>query len=422
MTSFAVPTPASSLPRPLPSVPVSVPVASFAALGLGDPLLRAVAAAGYATPTPIQAQAIPHLLAGRDLLGCAQTGTGKTAAFALPILERLARQPRRPGRGPRVLVLTPTRELATQIADDFADYGVNGSSKCAVVFGGVGQGHQVQALRHNVDIVVATPGRLLDLMAQGHARFEACEVLVLDEADRMLDMGFIDPIRRILNALPSNRQNLMFSATMPPEIAQLARGFLKNPVNVAVAPVSSTVELITQWVLHVDRGDKRALLREVLRDPKMTRVLVFTRTKRGANKVAEELDRKGVRADAIHGNKSQGARQRALDAFKRGSIRVLVATDIAARGIDVAGVTHVINFELPAEPESYVHRIGRTARAGASGVALSFCEPEERGALRAIERLTRTTVKVVNDHPYSRQRRTNGRGFDKREEASGGQS
>ena len=315
--------------------------------GLIDQLQRAVAAAGYEKPTPIQAQAIPHLLAGRDVLGCAQTGTGKTAAFALPILDRLARLPRRQGRGPRVLVLTPTRELATQIADDFANYGVNVASKCAVVFGGVGQGPQVQALRRNVDIVVATPGRLLDLMEQGHAHFDVCEVLVLDEADRMLDMGFIDPIRRIIAALPRKRQNLMFSATMPPEIAQLAHRILVDPVNVAVTPVSSTVEQITQWVLHVERSDKRALLREVLRDPKMTRVLVFTRTKRGANQVAEELDRNGVRADAIHGNKSQGARQRALDAFKRGSIRVLVATDIAARGIDVDGISHVINFELP---------------------------------------------------------------------------
>ena len=416
MTSFA-PSPSSSL-HPSPAAAL----ASFAALGLSDPLQRAVAAAGYVTPTPIQSQAIPHLLAGRDVLGCAQTGTGKTAAFALPILEGLARHPRRSGRGPRALVLTPTRELATQIADDFANYGVHGSAKCAVVFGGVGQGPQVQALRRNVDIVVATPGRLLDLMAQGHAHFEACEVLVLDEADRMLDMGFIDPIRRILAALPRNRQNLMFSATMPPEIAQLARGFLKDPVNVAVTPVSSTVEQISQWVLHVDRGDKRALLREVLKDPKMKRVLVFTRTKRGANKVAEELDRKGVRADAIHGNKSQGARQRALDAFKRGGIRVLVATDIAARGIDVDGVTHVINFEIPHEPESYVHRIGRTARAGASGVALSFCDPEERSSMRAIERLTRAQVRVVSDHPFSKQRSGNGRGFDKREEASGGKS
>jgi ATP-dependent RNA helicase RhlE len=399
------------------------PAASFAALGLIDPLQRAVAAAGYVAPTPIQVKAIPPLLAGRDVLGCAQTGTGKTAAFALPILDRLARHPRRPGRGPRALVLTPTRELATQIADDFADYGVNVQSTCAVVFGGVGQGPQVQALRRNVDIVVATPGRLLDLMEQGHARFDVCEMLVLDEADRMLDMGFIDPIRRIISALPRKRQNLMFSATMPREIAQLAHGILIDPVNVAVTPVSSTVEQIAQWVLHVDRGDKRALLRDVLRDPKMTRVLVFTRTKRGANKVAEELDRNGVRADAIHGNKSQGARQRALDAFKRGSIRVLVATDIAARGIDVTGITHVINFELPDEPESYVHRIGRTARAGASGVALSFCDHEERDSLRAIERLTRVPVQVVQDHPFSKRRGTNSRTFDRRQqEATGGQS
>jgi ATP-dependent RNA helicase RhlE len=419
-TGFGAPRVAAPFSPPLPET--TSPLTSFSALGLIEPLLKAVAAVGYTRPTPIQIQAIPELLAGRDVLGCAQTGTGKTAAFALPILDRLTRLPRRPGRGPRVLVLTPTRELATQIADDFADYGANVSSKCAVVFGGVGQGNQVQALRQNVDIVVATPGRLLDLMGQGHARFEACEILVLDEADRMLDMGFIDPIRRILAALPRKRQNLMFSATMPPEIAQLARGMLVNPVNVAVAPVSSTAEKVAQWVLHVDRGDKRALLREVLRDPKMTRVLVFTRTKHGANKVAQELDRKGVRADAIHGNKSQGARQRALEAFKRGGIRVLVATDIAARGIDVAGVSHVINFDIPVEPESYVHRIGRTARAGASGVALSFCDREERGALRAIERLTRTPVRVVSDHPFSRQRSEQGRGPDSREESTGGKS
>jgi ATP-dependent RNA helicase RhlE len=406
MTSFAAASVSTSSSSSSPDL------ASFAALGLIDPLQRAVAAAGYQRPTPIQAQAIPHLLAGRDVLGCAQTGTGKTAAFALPILDRLTRQPRRPGRGPRALVLTPTRELATQIADDFADYGIHVATKCAVIFGGVGQGPQVDALRRNTDIVVATPGRLLDLMAQGHARFDVCEMLVLDEADRMLDMGFIEPIRRIISALPRKRQNLMFSATMPPEIAQLAHRILVNPAQVAVAPVSSTVEQVSQWVLHVERAKKRALLREVLRDPKMTRVLVFTRTKRGANKVAEELDRNGVRADAIHGNKSQGARQRALDAFKRGAIRVLVATDIAARGIDVAGVTHVINFELPDEPESYVHRIGRTARAGAAGVALSFCDHEERSNLRAIERLTRVSVRVVKDHPFSKQRNADVRVFE----------
>ena len=390
--------------------------ATFESLGLRPELLATLVTLGYEAPTPIQERTIPVLLEGRDLIGQAQTGTGKTAAFALPILDRLAREPRRSGRGPRALVLTPTRELATQIAEGFEDYGVNVASRCAVVFGGVGQGPQVEALRRNVDIVVATPGRLLDLMAQGHARFEACEVLVLDEADRMLDMGFIDPIRRIISALPRRRQNLMFSATMPREISQLAHSILVDPVNIAVAPVSSTVDKVTQWVLHVDRGDKRALLREVLRDPKMSRVLVFTRTKRGANKVAQELDRNGVRADAIHGNKSQGARQRALDSFKRGGIRVLVATDIAARGIDVDGVTHVINYELPAEPESYVHRIGRTARAGASGVALSFCDREERSALRAIEQLTRATVRVVQDHPFAKPR------GGMREERHGGKS
>jgi ATP-dependent RNA helicase RhlE len=375
---------------------------SFSTLGLSDPLQRAVAGAGYETPTPIQAQAIPHLLAGHDVLGCAQTGTGKTAAFALPILDRLARTARQPGaRGPRALVLTPTRELALQISEGFATYGRHVAPKCAVIFGGVGQAPQVEALRRNTDIIVATPGRLIDLMQQGHARLDAVEMLVLDEADRMLDMGFIEPIRRIVGALPRKRQNLMFSATMPAEIQKLADKILVNPIKVAVTPVSSTAENVRQWVLHVERGNKRALLKEVLRDPAMSRVLVFTRTKHGANKVAEELDRKGVPAAAIHGNKSQGARQRALDAFKGGRVRVLVATDIAARGIDVDGVTHVINFEIPDEPESYVHRIGRTARAGASGVALSFCDVDERGSLRDIERLIRAQVPVVTDHPFA---------------------
>ncbi len=384
---------------------------SFDSLGLIDPLRRAVLGAGYETPTPIQTQAIPHLLAGRDLLGCAQTGTGKTAAFALPILDRLTRTPRAPERrGPRVLVLAPTRELALQIGDSFRDYGRHLPFRAATVFGGVGQGPQVEALRKNADIIVATPGRLLDLIGQGHARFEALETLVLDEADRMLDMGFIDPIRRIIAVLPRRRQTLMFSATMPPEIKKLAQAILVNPVELSVAPVASTADGIVQWVLHVDRGNKRALLAEVLRDPAMKRVLVFTRTKHGANRVAEQLDRTGVSAAAIHGNKSQGARQRALNDFKQGNIRVLVATDIAARGIDVDGITHVINFELPNEPESYVHRIGRTARAGASGVALSFCDAEERGLLRDIERLTRIPVKVVDNHPFaSRPGRPDGR-------------
>jgi ATP-dependent RNA helicase RhlE len=385
------------------SVPAAAAAATtFADLRLAEPLLRAVTAAGYKHPTPIQAQAIPHLLAGHDLLGCAQTGTGKTAAFALPLLDRLARTPRAAGkRGPRVLVLAPTRELALQISEGFRDYGRGVKATTAVVFGGVGQGPQVDALRRDADVVVATPGRLLDLMGQGHARFDALEALVLDEADRMLDMGFIEPIRRIIQALPRKRQNLMFSATMPPAIMKLAKSILVNPIEVSVAPVATTAEKVTQWVLHVDRANKRALLNEVLRDKAMTRVLVFTRTKHAANRVAEQLDRSGVRSAAIHGNKSQNARQRALDGFKRGELRVLVATDIAARGIDVDDVTHVINFELPDEPESYVHRIGRTARAGASGVALSFVDREERQNLRDIERLTRTKVRVVENHPFA---------------------
>jgi ATP-dependent RNA helicase RhlE len=374
---------------------------TFSTLGLIDPLQRAVAAAGYEIPTPIQTQAIPHLLAGRDVMGCAQTGTGKTAAFALPILDRLSRTPRRPGsRGPRALILTPTRELAMQINEGFATYGRHVAIKSAVVFGGVGQNPQVEALRRNTDIIVATPGRLLDLMEQRHAPLDAVEIFVLDEADRMLDMGFIEPIRRIVSKLPGKRQNLMFSATMPDEIQKLANKILVDPIKVAVTPVSSTAENVRQWVLHVERGNKRALLKEVLRDPAMSRVLVFTRTKHGANKVAEELDRKGVSSAAIHGNKSQNARQQALEAFKSGRVRVLVATDIAARGIDVDGVTHVINFEIPDEPESYVHRIGRTARAGASGVALSFCDADERGSFRDIERLIRAQVPVVTDHPF----------------------
>ncbi|HVR62934.1 MAG TPA: DEAD/DEAH box helicase [Polyangia bacterium] len=383
----------------------SAPTTTFESLGLLDPLHRAVLGAGYQTPTPIQSAAIPHLLAGRDVLGCAQTGTGKTAAFALPILDRLARTKKiEDRRGPRALVLAPTRELALQIAESFRTYGRHLSIDTAVVFGGVGQRPQVEALRRNADVVIATPGRLLDLIGQGHARFDALETLVLDEADRMLDMGFIDPIRRIIAKLPRRRQTLMFSATMPPEILKLAHSILVDPVEVAVARVAKTAANISQWVLHVDKNDKRALLTEILRDPAMTRVLVFTRTKHGANRVADQLKKQGVRVAAIHGNKSQGARQQALGDFKEGRIRVLVATDIAARGVDVDAITHVINFDLPHEPESYVHRIGRTARAGASGVALSFCDPQERVLLRDIERLTRVEVQVVQNHPFARSR------------------
>jgi ATP-dependent RNA helicase RhlE len=397
--SVSSPSSSSSTSSPTPSTPTS-PSGSFASLALAEPLLRALAAQGYETPTPIQAQAIPPLLQQRDLLGCARTGTGKTAAFALPILDRLFRKPAaKPGL--RALVLTPTRELASQVAESFMSYGQFVRFKCATVFGGVGQEPQVQALRRGAEVVIATPGRLLDLMEQGHVQFGGLEVLVLDEADRMLDMGFIQPIRRILSALPRNRQTLLFSATMPTEIAKLAAAILREPTRIDVDPVSSTVDRIRQFVLFVQKGDKPALLREVLRDPTATRVLVFTRTKHGANRVAQQLDRAAVRSAAIHGNKSQGARQKALADFKDGRVRVLVATDIAARGIDVDGITHVINVDVPNEPESYVHRIGRTARAGAAGVALSFCDGEERSYLRDIERLTGTRLQVVPDHPFA---------------------
>jgi len=381
-------------------------ISSFAQLDILDPIRRALHTEGYTVPTPIQAQAIPILLAGHDLLGCAQTGTGKTAAFAIPILNRLASAPRRDGpRGPRALILAPTRELASQIGESFAAYGRNLPLRHVVVFGGVGQKPQVDGIRRGAEILVATPGRLLDLMQQGHVRLDAVEVLVLDEGDRMLDMGFIQPIRRIVAAVPRQRQTMLFSATLPPDIVSLAGGMLRNPVTVSVTPTASTAEKVSQWVLHVQSNNKRNLLSEVLRDRAMARVLVFTRTKHGANRVAEHLNRDRVcTAEAIHGNKSQSARERALAGFKKGSVRVLVATDIASRGIDVDGITHVINFELPNEPENYVHRIGRTGRAGAAGIALSFCDPSERTFLRDIERLTRARLRVVESHPYSPQR------------------
>jgi len=384
-------------------------ISSFSQLDIIDPIRRALHTEGYSVPTPIQAQAIPLLLAGRDLLGCAQTGTGKTAAFAIPILTRLAGTPRREGlRGPRALVLAPTRELASQIGESFATYGRHLSLRHVVVFGGVGQKPQVDGIRRGAEILVATPGRLLDLMQQGHVRLDGIEALVLDEADRMLDMGFIQPIRRIVAAVPRKRQTMLFSATLPPDIVALASGMLNNPATVSVTPTASTAEKVSQWVLHVQSNNKRNLLAEVLRDRAMARVLVFTRTKHGANRVAEHLNRGGVCTEAIHGNKSQSARERALSGFKKGSVRVLVATDIASRGIDVDGITHVINFELPNEPESYVHRIGRTGRAGAAGIALSFCDPSERTFLRDIERLTRARLRVVESHPYSDQQHTRG--------------
>ena len=374
---------------------------SFKDLGLIEALQRAVAAEGYTTPTPIQAQSIPHLLKGSDLLGCAQTGTGKTAAFALPMLQRLAenRRPAAP-KAPRALVLTPTRELAIQIDQSFRTYGRHLGLRHAVIFGGVGQHPQTKALARGLDILVATPGRLLDLMNQNFVRLDRLEIFVLDEADRMLDMGFIHDVRRVIAALPTERQTLLFSATMPADIAKLANSILRDPATVTVAPVASTAERVDQWVLFVEQADKRALLGEVLKDTSIRRAIVFTRTKHGANRLAEQIGRMGVSADAIHGNKSQTARQRALADFSSGKIRVLVATDIAARGIDIDGITHVINYELPNVAESYVHRIGRTARAGAEGVALSFCDVEERPYLRDIEKLIRRSVPVVPDHPY----------------------
>ena len=387
---------------------------SFSDLPLCAPLQQAIAAAGYHTPTPIQAAAVPHVLAGRDLLGCAQTGTGKTAAFALPILHQLdaERRPAVPGR-PRVLVLSPTRELAAQIRDSFATYGRDIRFRQTVIFGGVGQHAQVQALKRGVHVLVATPGRLLDLLEQGHLRLDDVEVLVLDEADRMLDMGFLPDLRRILAKLPEQRQSLFFSATMPAEVDALAASLLVDPVRVAVTPPSTTVEAIEQHVLFVEPGTKIDRLRELLAGDDLTQVLVFTRTKRRADMVAKQLRTASIQADAIHGNKSQNARERTLLRFRGGRVRVLVATDLAARGLDVDGISHVINYDLPREPESYVHRIGRTGRAGATGVAFSFCEPGESSLLRAIERETGRSLRGgdspdVATTPRSRGRRPQG--------------
>ncbi|MBI2898192.1 MAG: DEAD/DEAH box helicase [Deltaproteobacteria bacterium] len=373
----------------------------FEELGLIEPLLRAVRTEGYSEPTPIQRDAIPHVLAGRDLVGLAQTGTGKTAAFALPILQLLDGAPPRKGRPPiRVLVLTPTRELASQIGESFATYGRHLDLRHTVVFGGVGQRAQESALRSRIDILVATPGRLLDLIGQRILALSEIEIFVLDEADRMLDMGFIHDVRRLIALLPARRQTLFFSATMPPEAQKLADDLLDEPAMVAVIPVATTVDSVLQSVYFAEKPQKRDLLAHVLRDASITRALVFTRTKHGADRVARHLTRAGVSAEAIHGNKSQNARERALAGFKRGATRVLVATDLAARGIDIDGISHVINFELPNVPETYVHRIGRTARAGAAGTALSFCEEEERPYLVDIERLIRMHLTVVTEHPH----------------------
>jgi len=402
-------------------IPENTPAASegkgvtFTALGLAEPLLRALDAAQYVTPTPIQAQAIPVLLKGRDMLGIAQTGTGKTAAFSLPLLQRLAENREHVGpKATRALILAPTRELAVQIGDALKVYGRQLKLRHTVILGGVSQHGQVRALSRGLDIVVATPGRLMDLLEQRHLRLDKVSHLVLDEADRMLDMGFIRDVRKIVAALPARRQSLLFSATMPPEVAKLAADMLHNPQRIEVTPQKVTVERIAQSVHHVATAQKRALLVSLMQDPALKRVIVFTRTKHRANRVAEQLQKAGVTADAIHGNKSQNARQRALDAFRKGRVRVLVATDIAARGIDVSDVTHVINYELPNEPESYVHRIGRTARAGADGTAISLCDGSERALLRDIERLTRQRLTVIGDEPANdnpeRSRPVRGRG------------
>lgn len=374
---------------------------TFNELNLISPILKALETEGYKNPTPIQEQSIPILLQGKDLLGCAQTGTGKTAAFAIPILQLLdAAHAERNHKAIKVLVLTPTRELAIQIADSFAAYGRNLSIKHTVIFGGVPQGAQVQTLQRGVDILVATPGRLLDLIGQRYISLKDIGIFVLDEADRMLDMGFIHDVRRVVALLPQKRQTLFFSATMPPEIQKLANSILVNPEKVEVTPVSSTADTVKQSVYFVDKKDKKKLLEYVLEDKKIERVLVFTRTKHGADKVVKDLNKHGVTAEAIHGNKSQNARQRALNNFKDGRIRVLVATDIAARGIDVDLLSHVINFEIPEVPETYVHRIGRTGRAGASGIALSFCDDEEKADWRNIIKLIGKQVPIVDNHPY----------------------
>ena len=374
---------------------------TFDQLQLAEPILRSLSTEGYTRPTPIQAQSITPIMEERDLLGCAQTGTGKTAAFALPVLHLLYHR-KTEEKTPRikVLVLTPTRELAIQVDESFRTYGRHTGIKTAVIFGGVSQSSQEQAVRRGADIVVATPGRLLDLIKQNIVSLKQIEIFILDEADRMLDMGFIHDIKRIIPMLPEKKQTLFFSATMPAEIRQLADKLLHDPVKVEVAPVASTADTIQQEVLFVEKNDKKALLNYILEDPEIRRALVFTRTKHGADKVVKELNKIGIKAEAIHGNKAQNARQRALDGFKSGRLRILVATDIAARGIDVDEITHVINYEIPNEPETYVHRIGRTGRAGASGKSISFCDEEERAYLKDIQKLIRKPVPMNDAHPY----------------------
>jgi len=375
---------------------------SFENLNLIEPILRALKTEGYTTPTPIQEQSIPIILRHQDLLGCAQTGTGKTAAFAIPILQLLYqdRLQHKEQKTIKALILTPTRELAIQIDESFAAYGKHTGLKHLVIFGGVSQNPQTEALRRGVDILVATPGRLLDLMNQKYVHLDHIKMLVLDEADRMLDMGFVHDVKKIIAKVPAKRQTLFFSATMPNEIQQLANTILTKPEKVEVTPVSSTAETIQQELFYVEKNDKRSLLAHILKDKNIKTALVFTRTKHGADKVVKDLIRVGITAEAIHGNKSQNARQRALSNFKNRTTRVLIATDIAARGIDIDDLTHVINYELPNIPETYVHRIGRTGRAGASGIAMSFCDAEEIEFLKDIHKLISKQIPVNEEHPY----------------------
>lgn len=376
---------------------------SFNDLRLIKPLILALDKKGYSQPTPIQQQSIPHILEGKDLFGCAQTGTGKTAAFALPVLQLLSQKKLNnpSNRSIKALILAPTRELALQISQSISDYGRNLGISHTTIFGGVGQKAQTMALQRGVDILVATPGRLLDLMNQGFVKLNNVEHFILDEADRMLDMGFINDLRKVIAKLPAKKQTLFFSATVAPDIMKLANTLLVNPVSVSVTPVSSTAELIHQSVYFVKKENKRSLLNHLLLDNTIHNALVFTRTKHGADKVVKELIKTGIKAEAIHGNKSQSARERALKGFKNSQIRVLVATDIASRGIDIDKLSHVINFEIPEQAETYVHRIGRTGRAGASGKALSFCAREEMNYLKDIQKLTKKNIEVVNAHPFS---------------------
>jgi ATP-dependent RNA helicase RhlE len=372
---------------------------SFTSLKLIDPVMEALTAEGYIYPTPIQNQAIPHVLSGRDLQGCAQTGTGKTAAFAIPIIQLLHKQ-NKAKTGIKALVLTPTRELAIQIGESFSTYGKFTGIRYTTVYGGVSQLPQTKALKRGVDVLVATPGRLLDLINQGYIRLNQLEIFVLDEADRMLDMGFINDIRKVIRLLPDKRQTLFFSATMPHEIQKLASDLLKNPVKVEVTPPASTVDSIEQSIYHTSKPDKPKMLLHLLREQNISTALVFTRTKHGADKVVKFLHRADVKAAAIHGNKSQNARQSALNDFKKGRLKVLVATDIAARGIDIDELSHVFNYDLPNIPETYVHRIGRTGRAGLNGTAIAFCDSDERKELRDIEKLILKRIPVVENHPY----------------------